>query len=465
MLTNLYEKIKRAPNTITNMIIRIVFVPLRIQAIKISRSIYNNHVQSNKILGRVFHYLIYIQRKKADEIRAFSYKKTAKDLAHKNRLNVLFFVEFESSWKIDSVYQEMNKNPRFNPIVIICPVVNYGRDNMIKRLDNAFEYFQKKGYRVYRSYDKKTGLYIDVSERFSPDIIFYTNPYEELVDSRYHITNFSQILSCYVAYGYNNIATPDNYALPFHNLLWRFYLENESIKKYYESDLGIHRLNHKVVGYPPFDDMINRTSSEKESKYKYVIWAPHHTLEADFNGLLHRNSFLWLSDFMVKMAEKYNNNLFIIFRPHPLLKNKLYNHSDWGAEKTESYYHLWASMENTLLSENRDYIDDFSLSDAMVHDCGSFTVEYIYTEKPVLFSGNRPERNTLVPSANEAFDCYQFANDEQGVEVFIRDLINGKTDDFLQKKKEFKKKYLIAPNNKTAAQNIVNDIADSIWNN
>lgn len=450
--TKILGKIHRAPNTLRKILLNFL------------KSVQAKLSQSNRISGRVYRYFYRELKRIADKELNSTYTKIAKSLAKKNQLKVAFLVAFESTWKLDSLYREMERDPRFNPIILICPVVNYGYDNMLYRLNSAFSYFHGKGYQTLKLYNEQSNDYIDICGDMSPDIIFYTNPYKELVDERYYIANLSPILGCYVSYGYINIATTENFSLPFHNLLWKFYLENDSIKDYYDNELGLRRFNHKVVGYPLFDSFHSQTSKYKSNKYKYVIWAPHHTLDSDFDGLLHRNSFLWMHDFMIELTEKYKDQLFIIFRPHPLLKNKLYLHPQWGKEKTDSYYHLWESMDNTSLSESGDYIDDFALSDAMIHDCGSFTIEYLYTEKPVLFTGPRPPKDTLVPSANEALDCYQFAQDAQGVEVFLQDLIMSKEDSLIQKKREYKKRYLISPNGKTAAQNIIDDIVNSIWN-
>lgn len=397
-------------------------------------------------------------------IKTQKYQDTlAQQLSHKKQLRVAFFVVSHTAWKLHTLYQAMLVDKRFVPYVVICPIVNYGHENMERRMELAYNYFISHNYEnVKKAYDKTTNSYLDVKKELAPDIIFYTNPYKGLVDDRYYIDQYPDILSCYVPYGYNNINTKDNYTLPFHQLLWKFYLENGSITSYYHRNCIWIRHNHVNVGYPPFDEY-KRIPKQKEKKYKYIIWAPHHTIEPVWNGKLYRDWFLRLHQVMLDLCDKYKESVFIIFRPHPLLKNKLYLHKDWGTEKTDAYYAQWNSMPNALLSETRDYIDDFSLSDAMIHDCGSFTVEYLYTEKPVMFTGIRPNKSTLTPSAHEAFDCYQFGQNKDDIEKFILNLLEGGDDALLAKKKHFKSKYLTPPNRKSASQNIIDDIVNSIW--
>ena len=41
---------------------------------------------------------------------------------------------------------------------------------------------------------------------------------------------------------------------------------------------------------------------------------------------------------MVNLLEKSYEELEICFKPHPGLKEKLYQHANWGKDKTEQYY-------------------------------------------------------------------------------------------------------------------------------
>ena len=61
-----------------------------------------------------------------------------------------------------------------------------------------------------------------------------------------------------------------------------------------------------------------------------------------------------------------------------------YKHPDWGKVKADEYYELWRTMPNTLLADGT-FTNLFEGSDAMVHDCGSFVVDYLYFGHPVMF--------------------------------------------------------------------------------
>ena len=88
---------------------------------------------------------------------------------------------------------------------------------------------------------------------------------------------------------------------------------------------------------------------------------------------------------MLDLAQQYKGKIQIAFKPHPILKQKLYLHPEWGQKKTDKYYQTWQNSENTQL-ESEDYIDLFLTSDAMINSSVSFTAEYLFTGNPGLFT-------------------------------------------------------------------------------
>lgn len=91
---------------------------------------------------------------------------------------------------------------------------------------------------------------------------------------------------------------------------------------------------------------------------------------------------------MVTFAQKYKDKVQIVFKPHPMLYRTLCEHSEWGKERTDAYYSMWNNMSNTQLEEG-DYTELFMQSDAMIHDCGSFILEYLAVDKPCMFLKKR----------------------------------------------------------------------------
>ena len=150
----------------------------------------------------------------------------------------------------------------------------------------------------------------------------------------------------------------------------------------------------------------------------------------------------------MKISKEYSDNLRIIFRPHPILKQNLYLHKDWGKEKTDKYYNYWESIPNGELSDGGNYIYDFLKSDILIHDCGSFMSEYLYTLKPAIYYSIE---NKYYPQLNnigkEAFNAHYVAYTPKDIESIIFTLIQGNDPKYTERKM-FKNKYLkFAPSN------------------
>ena len=160
---------------------------------------------------------------------------------------------------------------------------------------------------------------------------------------------------------------------------------------------------------------------------------------------------------MLKLANKYKDKIEIAFKPHPLLKPALYSISEWGKERTDAYYQLWAIGENTTLHEN-EYVNLFRSSDAIINDSASFTIEYLYTKNPALYLNNYDRTPICNEVGKAAFDVHYHATTPDAIEEFIlKVVING--EDTLKEQREcFYNTYLLPPNKSSVAENIVNEI-------
>lgn len=385
------------------------------------------------------------------------------NLKSKKQLNCIFFVVSFQGWKYDLIYKEMAKSERFNPVILICPVVNNGKDAMIRRLKENFDYFMDLKYNVICSYDINSGKYLDVKD-LNPDIIFYTNPYEGLIDDKYFIKNFADYLTVYVPYAFNN-----NIDFKFcqdqllHNLVWRYYSESNEHLSYSKRFSRCKGRNAVVTGYPGIDELIDGHIPSisdwkiKDKRLKRIIWAPHHTIEAVHK--VNYSCFLQYSDFMLEIADRYKDRAQFVFKPHPLLRDKL--ELLWGPKKTADYYDQWKNRPNCDLNDGA-YVDLFLTSDAMIHDSGSFLIEYLYTNKPVMRTLNDIPLNEMYNSfALKCLDHYYFANNKNDIDTFIQNVIIG-NDPLKESRTKFVNEELMPKG--SPSQNIINDILDSIDN-
>jgi hypothetical protein len=382
-----------------------------------------------------------------------------KSLKGKSTYKVVFFAMDASVWKYDYLYRLMEKSPLFDPIIVICPMAYYGRKNMLEKMEECRSQYTRKQYNIILAYNEKTDKYLDVKSEINPDIIFYTNPYQGLIDDRYYIDRFKDTLTCYVPYEYSETNLFQMFFnMPFHNYVWKYFLPTERHGKYSHNTAYNKGVNTVVTGYPGIDyffdkDRIpNDVWKIKDPSIKRIIWAPHHTIKE--KEVIHYSCFLYYYQTMLNLANKYKDKIQIAFKPHPHLKLKLYE--IWGTERTDSYFSEWDRLSNGFCCSG-DYTDLFLTSDAIIHDSGSFVAEYLYTLKPAMRTDSPKQTiNEFNDFGEDCLKCYYHAKNESDIEDFILNVVINGEDSLKGKRLQFYNSTLIPPNGMMPSQNIMN---------
>ena len=217
----------------------------------------------------------------------------------------------------------------------------------------------------------------------------------------------------------------------FHQCLWRHFLPIKEFKEFakaiYPAD------NCEIVSYPGLDPFVDKkniltdikAANWNKSRSMKVIWAPHHTIEKSVDGPFF-STFLIYAKIMYGLACQAEN-LQICFKPHPALKKKLYNHEEWGRERTDEYYSRWANAINGNINESI-YHDFFLSADAMVLDSVSFISEFCSLKKPLCFL-IRPDKmdysNYFNEVGNKIFKEIPKAKSWEEIMAFLNNLANG----------------------------------------
>jgi hypothetical protein len=391
----------------------------------------------------------------------YRFKKLVRKVRKKDKIKIAFMIQMASSWKYDYLFRMLLEDKRFEPIIIICPITNYDSDTMYRELQIANDFFFSQNYPVYSTWDENSQKWIDIKKNLNPDIVFFSNPWAELSRPEYYIYNFLDTLTCYAPYGFKSSHLYNAiFNMPFQNLLWKIFYETEIHKRLafkYARNKGANGL---VTGYPGMDTLLDISYLPKEvwkiknKTIKRIIWAPHHTIFGKADSNVGFSTFLLYSDFMFRIAEKYKNSIQISFKPHPLLRPKMYNHQDWGKEKTDLYFEKWMYLPNAQLNDS-NYIDLFLTSDGLINDGESFMVEYLYTQKPSLFlvADERVSERFNV-FGKLVFDQLYKGYNESDIDSFINDvIINGK-DYKKEMRIDFFENQVKPPHNKLASDNI-----------
>jgi len=379
--------------------------------------------------------------------------RKVKVLRKKKVIKVLFVLHELGSWKTENLYLRMVQHPRFNAQLLLAPTVEEYSFKILK------EYLEKKKYPYEKISDDES-----IKKKLHPDIIFYGKPYAGILHWKYFFENNLYALFCNVAYCFRNRNSPHLKQIIFSDYVWQEYVENNKIieEKYYIQK--INTKNSVNTGLPIMDTLLLNKSKfedpwQKLLGYKKrIIYAPHHTLRVDtatFKSPFYYATFLEYADFMLEMVEKYKEKIQWAFKPHPLLRSKLYE--IWGREKTDAYYKRWNDMINCQIAEG-EYMDLFKHSDAMIHDCGSFKLEYLYTNNPVMYLlKDNPEYDYENWQTTKALELHYIGKNKADIEQFILNVIEDK-DIMKGERKEFVDKYLTPPNGKSACDNIIHAI-------
>ena len=401
-------------------------------------------------------YIRKAQRKQQERIKL---------LSNGNKIKVAFMFQTPAVWKYDRLYRVMEQDDVFNPVVVLTPYnVNlfYDKDETKRVLDQSIQYAQSRKYNFISAYDKKTKQWLDIKRIVNPDIVFFSKPYKDTL-FQYHLYNYTDRLTCYAPYGFfisNHYRENSNF--PFHNLLWKFYAETEYQKEVSE-ELAVNKGNNVVVtGCLPMENVMRQDYTPKEvwkpqdGVKKRIIWAPHHTVDY----LFYFSNFMVYAETMLDIAKKYKDDIQIAFKPHPVLKFRLIN--IWGEQKTEEYYKQWGNLPNTQL-ETGDYVDLFLTSDAIIHDSGSFLLEYLHLpQKPALYLVRNRETlySYLNPFSTKALDLHYHADSIEQIEAFINNVVIQGDDPMRTDREQFYTDYLYPKDGIMPSQKIMNILKD-----
>lgn len=397
-------------------------------------------------------------------IRRFLWKRTSswkrlKNLTTKMRKKNVITVAFQvldlACWKCDSIFQLMLHHPRFRPIIWIIPEKQIkDKSEQQQNLNQMLTFFSKRQYEIAKFYTLE-----EMRLNYSPDIVFLSKPASYVTP--WNARNMEKELICYVPYCFQNTKKQD-FLFGQENYIWRNFYTTDNIKNISSKVMLNGACNVKIVGSPVADNYLfsqkkNNVSVWKNcnNTMKKIIWAPHWSIENV--SWFSVSTFLEVAEGMLLLAEKYANQVQWAFKPHPLLRDTLYQNPNWGKTKTDAYYERWSTMPNTQF-ENGDYVNLFKQSDAMVHDSGSFIMEYLLVNKPCMYLIRKNGFKDYNADTLKALACYHKGTSTKDVEDFILNLINDAPDTLANIRTSYKQQYLTPPHGKTSAQLIVDEI-------
>lgn len=379
---------------------------------------------------------------------------------NKRTINVLFLVNEISKWKGQSLYDALEKDQHFNPIIgLTFADIDWklNAENRIVKRNNLKKYFDTHDMRYIEVCDVESLDIIDLT-KIKIDIIFYQQPWNlhkkqtPLLLSRNHLT-------CYFPYYVPNYASSSiDYHYGFHNYLWKYYVLNNDWLKIISNQISkfTSAVKLKATGHPILDLYI-RKSSPTNNKRKLVIYAPHWSVYSDICDNEEKFSTFQHNGKQILEFAKQHPEINWHFKPHPTLKISLLRTKLWTENQIDEYYNEWAKIGSI---NNNDYIKLFAESNVLITDCGSFLVEYPCTKKPIIRLVSSSCGFQIPEPSKKLFDSFYNVNNlDEMYKVFEQVIIKD-----LDPKKEQR---ISAVNEagllqNSAATNIINDLYSSL---
>ena len=387
-----------------------------------------------------------------------------KRIQEKGHASVVFIVSSLPMWRFQTVFDLLHGDSRFSTHIALYPFPTFSDAQKEDAMSNLRSYFQGKSIPFEDlSHESTPGLVL--KNRLSPDIVFFPQPYNFLFDNDLDNQYFSDSLNCYIPYSIRTSTGNKVYRSFLNETAWRLFYPSKLHYQEAKNILYNRGKNIRITGDPIIDLFQAPENAQvwkaQDKPKRRIIWAPHFSIID--NGIMHRDSFTWLSECMLEIAEQNKESIQIAFKPHPRLKSELYALPNWGKGKTDMYYLFWQEGSNTQL-ETGAYVDLFKESDAMIHDCGSFSVEYLLTGKPVMFmtqdiSKSIEGQNEL---GKQALLSHYHGRSKEDVIAFIHDTVINGNDPMRKKREAFYEKYLRPPGGKSVSDNIYQEILSGL---
>lgn len=370
-------------------------------------------------------------------------KKLKEKVKKGEKCKVGFYCMYDSVFPTRTVFEAMKKDSFFSPSIVVIPDILRGEENKFFQLKKTYSGLLKKyGNRyVCCAYDYKNKEFLDYSSKF--DIVFFTNPYDVLTDDLYTIKKYVMNggVAVFVSYGF----MPDFYArehlinLESLNLCWKVFVDTPENLKEFVNYTDIKGKNAILSGYCKMDSL--NFVPKKNLPRKKIIIAPHHTVNMPCLPL---SNFMEYSDFFLDLPQMYPQIDFV-FRPHPLLFITLSQKELWGKEKVKKYIDKITSYSNVEFQNGGDYFDTFVNSSAIIHDCSSFLMEYLYTGHPACFllRSNESIKEIFTPIGEKCLEKYYKAFNKEDIISFIDNVVLLGNDPLKQDRISFTKQELM----------------------
>ena len=398
-----------------------------------------------------------------NDLIARIFKISVEKIRRKDKIKVAFVLYDSSTWQGDYLYNLFAEDKRFEPLVFLCMRVDSYKRNITvqKELWHQMEQFDSAGLNIVAL--DETAL-SDIKQ----DLIFYLIPYADRLPRPFQLTNIKpDTLLAYIPYSFEVSEKHNAAYTAIVRVAWKQFFPSMFNLNFYNKKAACGTPQRLFSGYPKLDVFYKNVAEFKfnwkmaRPDAKKIIWAPHHSIKVKGIGTA---IFQWNYQFMYEFAKAHPEISWIV-KPHSNLPVNSINGGVFpNSAAYEEYFQKWNDLPNAQVYTGAYYQDIFATSDGLIHDCGSFTFEYQYVDKPMIYLIRDME--TFSDLAKEILSAVYTVDgkDLDGIAALIKRIfLDG--DDFkaAERKKVFNK-HLNYPklNGMLASDFIYKNVADNL---
>lgn len=301
------------------------------------------------------------------------------------QVRAVFFTGLGSTWDaMESVYQYMQNDPRFDPVVVLIPVFRQVQQGGQSRQEVTYtDYLTPMGIPFYE-YDHYS-LGDDC-----PDLAFTNQPYESTVLREFWPETIAAqtrlvYLPYFVPFSIYEAAKTAMCKLPVYRYAWKTVGQSQRHYEYYCKHADNGGGNMLLTGVPKWDPIV-RLAAEPVQVPK--PW------ESAVSG---RRVFLWNSfyDFSGSSIPYFDSiyqwfvehqDCALIWRAHPMTETvtKLYYPLEYY-QCFQKYLAMTDAAPNMVFDREVSFGAAFCCSCAQISDLSSMMFQYLPLDKPVLY--------------------------------------------------------------------------------
>lgn len=299
------------------------------------------------------------------------------------QVRAVFFTGLGSTWDaMQSVYEYMRDDLRFDPVVVLIPVFRrVQQDGQMKQETIYTDYLTPMGipFLEYNQYSL---------EQDCPDLAFINQPYESVIPSEFWPENIAKHTRLvYLPYFMQDVYDEEDIVplakLPVYRYAWKVACQNQSRNKFYCKYAANGGSNNLLSGIPKMDPLVR-------------LQRQGTALPCEWESIKGKTVFLWNTWYSIEISSirylpqilewfQTNPDCVLLWRLHPMTDTvtKLYFLDEYLHYK--KMYMNARKIENVIIDNNSSFHAAFYWSNALISDYSSLISQYLLMDKPALW--------------------------------------------------------------------------------